>query len=88
MDNCTAHTGLEVKEACNEAGVLEFPLPRHSSNQIQLLDLSMFRVTKHAIARVNRMKTVNVQWDHIAQVIGSFMSAASSSTIVGSFPRA
>jgi hypothetical protein len=38
MDNCTAHTELEVEEVCTEAGVLAWPLPSHSSNQMRRLD--------------------------------------------------
>jgi hypothetical protein len=88
MDNCTAHTGPEVNEACTETGVLVCPSPPHSSDQIQPLDLPTFGVTKRAIARVGRMETVDVQSDHIAQVVGGFMSAASPSNVLGTFTRA
>jgi hypothetical protein len=88
MDNCTTHTGLEVEEACTEAGVFVCPLPTHSPNQIQPLDSSAFAVTKRAIARVNRTDTVNVQSDHIAHVVGGFMSIASPSNVAGTFTRA
>jgi hypothetical protein len=55
---------------------------------MQPLDLLAFGVTKRAIACVNPMETVNVQSDHIAQVVAGFMSAASPSNVVGTFARA
>jgi hypothetical protein len=88
MDNCTAHNGPEVKEVCTEAEVLVCPLPPHNSSQIQPLDLSLSGVMKHAIARRNRTETVNVQSDHIDQVVGGFMSAASPPNVISTFGRA
>lgn len=88
MDNCTAHTGPEIHEACAAQGVVVCWLPPHSSNQIQPLDLSTFGITKRHIARVNRMETVNVQSRHIAEVVSSFMSAASPMNVVGTFASA
>jgi hypothetical protein len=88
LDNCTAHMGPEVDELCAEHGVAFCPLPPHSSNQIQPLDLSTFGITKRHIARVNRMENVNIQSTHIAQVVSSFMSAASPLNVVGTFRRA
>jgi hypothetical protein len=85
MDNCTAHTRPEIDEACAAHGVVICPLPLHSSNQIQSLDLSTFGITKQCIARVNRMEKVNVQPGRIAQAVSSFMSAAPPVSAVGRF---
>jgi hypothetical protein len=85
IDNCTAHTGAEVDEWCEGHGIRVCPLPPHSSNQVQPLDLSTFGVTKRLIARVNRMENVNVQSAHIAQVVSAFMSASSPLNVVGTF---
>jgi hypothetical protein len=88
MDNCSAHTGLDVEEVCEAHGVIICPLPPHSSNQIQPLDLSTFGITKRLIARINRMETVNIQSSHIGQVVSAFMSASSPSNVVGTFRSA
>jgi hypothetical protein len=88
LDNCTAHIGREVDDACDAKGVIMCPFPPHSSNQVQPLDVSTFGITKRHIARVNRMENVNVQSRHIAQVVCSFMSAASPINIVGTFRHA
>jgi hypothetical protein len=64
------------------------PLPPHSSNQLQPLGVSTFGTTKRHLAKVNRMDSVNVQSQHIAQVVSSFMSAASPVNIVGTFRSA
>jgi hypothetical protein len=60
LDNYAPHTGPEVDETCTAHGVVVFPLPPHSSNQLQRLDLSTFWITKRDIARIDRMATVNV----------------------------
>jgi hypothetical protein len=88
MDNCTAHTGDEIDELCELHGITVCPLPPHSSNQVQPLDLSTFGITKRLIAKVNRMETVNIQTSHIARVVSNFMSAASHLNNVGTFRSA
>jgi hypothetical protein len=52
------------------------------------LDLSIFGITKRLVARVNRMESMNVQTDHIAKVVCSFMAAATPVNIVKTFRRA
>lgn len=88
LDNCTAHTGPEIAEACASQGIIMCPLPPHSSNQIQPLDLSTFGVTKRHIARANRMEAVNLQSRHIAEVVSSFMAAAAPMNVVATFASA
>jgi hypothetical protein len=80
MDNCTAHTGPEVEEACPESAVVVCPPPSHRSNQISLLDLSTFGIIKHTMGRIKRKESVNFQSSHIAQVVRTLMSAASPLT--------
>jgi hypothetical protein len=50
--------------------------------------LSVFGITTRLIARVNRMKAVNVQTDHITKVVCAFMSAATHVNVVKTFKRA
>jgi hypothetical protein len=88
LDGCTAHSSPRVNQLCEANNVKLFPLPPHSSNQLQALDLSLFGVTKRLMARVNRMETVNVQSKHIAQVVCAFLSAATPLNIVASFRNA
>jgi hypothetical protein len=71
MDNCTAHTGLEVDELFDANGIISCFIPPHSSNQIQPLHLSTFRITKRLIGRINKMETVNIQSSHIGQVVSA-----------------
>jgi hypothetical protein len=88
MDNCTTHAG-EQYEALAAANKIEpIWLPAHSSNQLQMLDLSIFGITKRKIARVNRLEQVNVQTEHIVQVVNSFMSAACPHNVIESFRNA
>jgi hypothetical protein len=85
MDNCTSHTSDRFRQLCEEAAVVPFYFPPHSSNQLQPLDLSLFGVTKRLLARMNRLDAVNIQTKHIAQVVSSFMSAATPLNIVKTF---
>jgi hypothetical protein len=88
LDNCTSHDTVKLAEISGVHRLLPVPLPPHSSNQLQALDLSIFGVTKRHLARVNRMEGLNVQSKHIAQVVCAFMSAAVPVNIVQSFRNA
>jgi hypothetical protein len=88
LDGCTAHSSPNVERLCAANNVILFPLPLHSSNQLQVLDVSLFGVMKRAIARINRMEAVNLQSRHIAQVVCGFLSARTLINIVASFRNA
>jgi hypothetical protein len=85
VDDCTANTGPEVAEACTAPGGMVCPLPLHSSNQPQQLDLSTFGIAKRQITRINRMETMDVQYSRTAPVVSSFISVASPLDVVGAF---
>jgi hypothetical protein len=85
MDNCTSHTGEDIDAICQAHRINIIWLPPHSSNQLQMLDLSVFGITKRFIARANRMDPVYIQIEHIAKVVNSFMQAAIPINIVQSF---
>jgi hypothetical protein len=88
LDNCSAHRGALLDQLCMENRIVLCFLPPHSSNQLQPLDLSVFGITKRRLARVNRMEALNIQSDHIAQVVCAFMAAAIPINVVGSFKNA
>jgi hypothetical protein len=88
LDNCSPHTNDDFNTLCSEFGVIPVFLPPHSSNQTQVLDLSIFGLTKRLIAHINRVEDTNIQSDHIAKVVCSFMSAASPMNIIKSFRNA
>jgi hypothetical protein len=85
MDNCPTQARPQVDETFAEQGVMVYPLPPNSSNQVQPLDFFPFRITKRTLREANRMETVGVQSSHIAQVLCSFMSAASRLDVLGTF---
>jgi hypothetical protein len=88
MDNCTAHASPTIDALFQAHGIVPLPLPPHSSNQVQALDLCIFGVTKRHIMRINRMETLNIQSKHIAQVVCGFFAAATPVNIVQSFRNA
>jgi hypothetical protein len=85
MDNCPTHHGHIFAELCQNHGIVPIWLPPHASNQLQMLDLCIFGLTKRAIMRANRLEKVNIQTDHIVRVLESFMSAAVPHNIIKSF---
>jgi hypothetical protein len=86
--NCTAHSSPAIEAVYAAHTILPLPLPPHSSNQLQTLDLSIFRITKRHILRMNKMENLNVQSKHIAQVVCSFMSAATPVNVIQMFRNA
>jgi hypothetical protein len=88
MDNCSAHRGDLFEQLCRTNQVKILWLPPHSSNQLQMLDLSVFGITKRLIIRINKLEAVNVQTDHIVRVVNGFMSAAVPKNIIASFRNA
>jgi hypothetical protein len=85
MDNCTNHMFLSLESLWTQHGITSCLLPPHGSNQTQLLDLSTFGIAKRLLPSVNRTETVNSQSLHIAQVVSTFMSAASPLNVVATF---
>jgi hypothetical protein len=88
LDNCSAHTTGDFRDLASDHHIIPIFLPPHSSNQTQVLDLSVFGITKRLIARVNRIQDANIQGFHIAQVVCSFMSAVNPVNVVQSFKNA
>jgi hypothetical protein len=85
LDNCSSHATERFLQACNRERVIPYYFPPHSSNQLQPLDLSLFGICKRLLVRVNRLDSVNIQSRHIAQVVSTFMSAATPINIVKTF---
>jgi hypothetical protein len=88
MDNCTTHAGQDYEALALANQIEPIWLPPHASNQLQMLDLSIFGITKRKIARVNQLEQVNIQTDHIVKVVNSFMSAAVPHNIIKAFRNA
>jgi hypothetical protein len=70
---------------CQQNHVIPCFFPPHSSNQLQALDLSLFRIIKQLITRTNRTEYENIQTKYIAEVAGSFLFTTTSLNIIQSF---
>jgi hypothetical protein len=88
LDNCSGRTSEDFRGLCAHNMIIPIFLPPHSSTHTQILDLSIFGLTKRIIARVNRIDTCNIQRFHIASVVCSFESAANPMKISQSFQNA
>ena len=51
LDNCTAHETDTFRKVCSDFNVEIFPLPPHSSNQTQPLDLGVFHSHKSRVRK-------------------------------------
>jgi hypothetical protein len=88
MDNCSAHTSGDIFERlCQELCIIPVFIPPHSSHMLQMLDLSLFGITKRAIAQLNKRRKRYVQMKHIADIIEGFLKAATPGNIVASFRK-
>jgi hypothetical protein len=85
MDNCSSHSGEIFRVLCNENGIIPVLLPPHASNQLQMLDLCLFAVTKRKIEYLNQAIKKTSPIHHIVTVTNGFISAATPENIVASF---
>jgi hypothetical protein len=88
LDIGSAHHRPEFEHLCREHRVAVMWLRPHFSNQLQMLDLCLFGVTKKLIVRINKLEWVNVQTDHIVRVLDGFLAATVPHNIVASFRNA
>jgi hypothetical protein len=85
LDGCSAHDGDFFLDLCMEHNIIPFPIPPHSSKQVQPLDLCVFGVTKRLMTRLNRMDEANVQSVHMARLFSAFHSACNPVNVIASF---
>jgi hypothetical protein len=85
IDNSTAHRGLEFDALCRDHMVVPIWLPPHSSNQLQMLDLCLFGITKKFLGRANKLEKVNLQTLPIVNLLESFMAAAIPRNVTAAF---
>jgi hypothetical protein len=88
LDGCSAHDGDFFLDLCMEHNVIRLPIPAHSSNEVQPLDLCIFGVTKRLMTRLNRIDETNVQSVHRARLFSAFHSACKPVNVNASFRSA
>ena len=72
-------------DTCTENGVIPLPLPPHSSDQCQPLDLGIFHVQKLRSSRMSVDKTLSTQTQQIIRMIDSFRQATTISNVISAF---
>jgi hypothetical protein len=88
MDHCPDHPGEQFAEMCQTHDIIQVFLPPHSSHLLQILDLSLFEITKRMISRLNKRQKKYVQMEHIADIVEAFLKSSSLRNIVKSFELA
>jgi hypothetical protein len=71
-----------------EHNIVPFPIPPHSSNQVQPLDLCVYGITKRLMTRLNELGEGNVQSLHIVRLVSAFHSADDPMNAIASFRNA
>jgi hypothetical protein len=85
IDGCTSHDSDLVYDLCLDNNIDIIVLPPHASNQLQMLDLSIFGITKRYISDFNKLDSLSIQSMHIAKIYSAFIAAALPHNIVESF---
>jgi hypothetical protein len=88
MDHCSTHIGEHFLELCQGHDIIQVFITPHSSHLSQMLDVSLFGVTKLAISKLNRSRKKYVQMEQISDVVESFLKSSSPRNIVTSFRMA
>jgi hypothetical protein len=77
MYHCWAYSGEQFAEMCQTHDIIPVFLPPHSSHLLQMLDLSLFGITKRMISRLNKRLKKYVQMEHIADIVEAFPKSSS-----------
>ena len=72
-------------DSCTENGVIPLPLPPHSSDQCQPLDLGIFHLQKSKSSRMTVDKSLSAQTQQIIRMIDSFKQATTISNVISAF---
>ena len=85
LDGFGPHDCDEFLDLCSENGVIVFPLPPHSSDQCQPLDLGIFHVQKSRMQRMTVDTSLCAQTIQIIKMLDSFEQATTVSNVVSVF---
>ena len=88
LDGCCAHLSDFFLEESLYLGIVIFFEPPNSSDQLQVLDISLFGIQKKIIKRIHPNKNLSEQSEQIVKIINSWESAAQPSNIVSAFEQA
>ena len=88
LDGCCAHLSDFFLEESLYLGIVIFFEPPNSSDQLQVLDISLFGIQKKIIKRIHPNKNLSEQSEQIVKIINSWKSAAQPSNIVSAFEQA
>ena len=75
-------------DTCTKNGVIPLPLPPHSSDQCQPLDLGIFHVQKLKSSRMSVDKNLSTQTQQIIKMIDLFKQATTISNVISAFRAA
>ena len=85
LDGFGPHSSDEFLNGCTENGVIPLPIPPHSGDQTQMLDLGIFGVQKTRMQRTRHDSELNKQTIQIMKIVDSFTQAATISNVVSAF---
>lgn len=89
LDNLNCHTSDEFMQYSFEhENILIKPIPPHSSDQLQPLDLGIFSVLKRNLINFSPPRNLNKQTQNICKIYDAYRSATSPKNVIGAFRNA
>ena len=86
FNNLHAHTSDDfVTECQEEQNIIIKPIPPHTSDQIQPLDLGIFGNLKHYVRSFSPPRELNKQTQKVIQIYDAYRTATSPKNVVGAF---
>jgi hypothetical protein len=87
LDGCTAHTLERVDAELRANGINVKPIPPHSSDQVQALDLGIFGTFKRYYTRPLSVHVTSRQTGQAIRMCNAWIEATVPHVIVGAFRR-
>ena len=85
LDNLNCHVSDNFRELCEIENIAVKPIPPHSSDQLQPLDIGIFANLKYIMTNANVQKHLNPQSRRIIKMYDSYYAAASPRNAVKAF---
>ena len=88
MDNCSCHGSDRITNIFEAANVRFVPLPPHSSDQLQPLDVGLFGNMKAAQSRVHVPEQMSPQSRQVIRILSAFQATFHPMAVTSAFRRA
>jgi hypothetical protein len=82
FDGCGTPNGDFFFDVCMEYNIMPFPVPPHSSNQVEPLDLCVFSISKGSVTSFTELEERSFQSVHIVRFVSAIHSACNRMSVI------